>query len=332
VEFPAKFAVDATGPRGFLHKALGLAESDFPNFPPTQSLFGHFRDVARLDNETIASDGAPYPPEDAAVHHVLAGGWMWVLRFNNGITSAGFAVTNSLADRLRLSDGAGAWDRALSQLPTIGELFERASAVQPLRFMPRLSFRSPRMCGPWWVMLPSAAGFVDPLLSTGFPLALLGIYRLARILAGDWGSNRFTSAVETYARDTDAELDVASELVATLYANMGAFPTFTSLCMLYFAAASFAENAHRTGSGPRPAAFLLHDHPAFGPALRRLCRRALAGAHHGRGIGEDFGEEVRRAIEPINIAGLCDPSRRNWYPAVSSESAAGNPTSTHAPL
>ena len=35
----------------------------------------------------------PYPEDWAAVHHVIDEGWMYSLRFDDGITSAGFAVT-----------------------------------------------------------------------------------------------------------------------------------------------------------------------------------------------------------------------------------------------
>src|SRR5258707_2592977 len=41
----------------------------------------------------------------AAVHHVFDGGWVWVLRFNNGVTSAGIAATSATAKELRLSEG-----------------------------------------------------------------------------------------------------------------------------------------------------------------------------------------------------------------------------------
>src|SRR4029078_11066325 len=46
----------------------------------------------------------------------------------------------------------------------------------------RVAFRSARVSGPGWAMLPSAAGVIDPLLSTGFPLTLLGILRLLDLL------------------------------------------------------------------------------------------------------------------------------------------------------
>jgi FADH2 O2-dependent halogenase len=32
-----------------------------------------------------------------------------------------------------------------------------------------------------------------------------------------------------------------------------------------------------------------------------------------------LAEQVRRAIEPINVAGLADPARHNWYPVVAED-------------
>src|SRR5213075_964570 len=132
------------------------------------------------------SGEAPYPVDDAAVHHVFDGGWIWVLRFNNGITSAGVAATAKLANELRLEEGAPGWERLLKRLPTVAEHFSEAKAQLPLIHVPRLSFRTSAAAGPGWARLPSAAGFVDPLLSTGFPLTLLGISRLAKIIDEDW--------------------------------------------------------------------------------------------------------------------------------------------------
>jgi FADH2 O2-dependent halogenase len=110
VEFTAEFVVDATGPRGFLSRALELPEKTFDSMPPTQALFSHFRDVGPLlDAFSIPGRTPPYPPEQATVHHVFPGGWAWVLKFNNGITSAGVAATDALATELDFSSGEPAW-------------------------------------------------------------------------------------------------------------------------------------------------------------------------------------------------------------------------------
>jgi len=91
-----------------------------------------FRRRRRLDEMRSSElSASPYPADDAALHHVFDGGWIWVLRFSNGIVSAGCAVTGSLAAELRLSEGDSAWARLLSRLPTVREEFSAARPVLP---------------------------------------------------------------------------------------------------------------------------------------------------------------------------------------------------------
>ncbi len=305
----AKFLIDATGPRGFLHSALGLSESLLPDYPQTQALFSHFSQVQRLENSLSNCDELPpYPVDDAAVHHVFDGGWIWVLRFNNGLTSAGAAVTDPLAAHLRLHEGEPAWQRLLDLLPAVKQQFIGAKAERPLTHMPRLSFRSGALFGKRWALLPSAAGFVDPLLSTGFPLTLLGVFRLARALKHLDNPACFQSHLSSYAAQTDQELLAASRLVAALYRSMDDFSAFVPLSLLYFAAASYSETVRRLGHPALASGFLLHDHPTFGPAFGML------GIPNSYADSEDLAAKVRQAIEPINIAGLGNPDCRNWYP------------------
>lgn len=310
----ARFVVDATGPRGFLHRALAMEESPLPGFPATQALFSHFTGVGRFAEQISdhASELPPYPVDDAAVHHIFDGGWIWILQFNNGITSAGVAATDELASRLRLSEGPAAWQRLLDLIPALKNQFANSEAIQPFTYMPLVSFRSNAVAGKRWALLPSAAGFVDPLLSTGFPLTLLGVSRLAEIIERDWDKPEFTASLQSYASLTDNELVAAADLIAALYATMDSFPTFASLSMLYFAAASFSESARRLGKAHLAPSFLLHDDPRFGPLMRRCC--ALAKNNSAQLEMDDLAHEISQAIEPINIAGLANPHRRNWYP------------------
>ena len=312
--FSAKFVVDASGPRGFLHRALALKELELPDLPHTQALYSHFSGVDRLDHQPFASNGEspPYPVDDAAVHHVFDGGWIWVLQFNNGVTSAGIAATDQFAAEWKLTDGAEAWRRILCCIPSLQDQFANAKAQRPFTHIPRLSFRSATVAGRNWVLLPSAAGFVDPLLSTGFPLTLLGIDRLAESVAHDWDSPRFAARLQMYATRTDAELVATGRLIASLYANMSDFSTFVSLSLIYFAVASFSETARRLGKPHLAQSFLLHDHPRFGPTLVRLCERARQVRTQAE--SDEFSEDILRAIEPFNVVGLGDRDRCNWYP------------------
>lgn len=310
----ARFVIDATGPRGFLHRALGLTEGQLPSFPQTEAVYSHFAGVGRLDADAVQGGGetAPYPIDDAAVHHVFDGGWAWVLQFSNGLTSAGFAATGDAAEALRPREGAAAWSRLLERVPVLARQFRGARAVQPFRWIPQLAFRSEEVVGERWALLPSAAGFVDPLLSSGFPLTLLGIARMAEILERDWETERFGQGLRTYAVRTDGELLATARLVGGLYWNMGNFPVFASLTLLYFAAASFSETARRLGKPELAGSFLLHEDPVFGPECARLLGRA---ARLGDSLeAEELRQEIVRAIEPFNTGGFGDERRRNWYP------------------
>ena len=315
----AKFIVDATGPRGFLHRALQQEERALPGFPATQALYSHFTGVRRLADTPFhrTDDAPPYPIDAAAVHHVFDGGWIWVLQFNNGVTSAGVAASDRIAAELKFIDGEPAWQRLLDRIPALQAQFAAAKAVQPFTHMPRLSVRAAAMAGPQWAMLPSAAGFVDPLLSTGFPLTLLGVERLAAILEQDWAAGTFAASLESYAARTDRELLATARLIAALYATMNDFPVFAALSLHYFAAASYSEAARRLRKPHLASSFLLCEHPVFGPACVRLFDRAkqpMTAAESEQLIGD-----ILRAIEPINVAGLGRSSRRNWYPVEASD-------------
>jgi FADH2 O2-dependent halogenase len=314
VEFCARFVVDATGPRGFLHRALGLEETSLPDYPATQSLYSHFSGVERLEKtEFSRMEGPPpFPIDDAAVHHVFDGGWIWVLKFNNGMTSAGVAATDEFAAQLGFREGAAAWQRIVDRIPALRAQFAHARAERPFTHLPRLAFRSSAIAGERWALLPSAAGFVDPLLSTGFPLTLLGVTRVAEIIEGAWGAAHFASRLRDYARQTDQELLAAARLISALYRNMNRFDVFVALALLYFAAASFAEAARRLGKPQLAPSFLLCTHPEFGPACRQICDRA-------RHVIDDAEAEalianIHAVIDPINVAGLGRRDRRNWYP------------------
>jgi FADH2 O2-dependent halogenase len=309
----ARFVIDASGPGGFLHRALGLESIPFPGLPETEGLFTHFEGVRRLDEMGIftCADPPPYPADDAALHHVFAGGWIWVLRFNNRITSAGVAATPELARELRLSEGSPAWERLLDRFPTVRDQFADARPTLPFMHRQKLPFRSRVAAGPGWALLPSAAAFVDPILSTGFPLALLGLERLAEAMHADWGRPSFEEKLRRHGERTLFEADAAALLVSALYAQFHDFPAFASLTKLYFAAASYAESARRLGRPAMAGSFLSADHSTFGPALAACCRMALAGGSAGR---KALLAAIREAIEPLDVIGLGDASRRNWYP------------------
>jgi FADH2 O2-dependent halogenase len=322
IRLSSRFVVDASGPRGFMHHALGLNAAPLRWLPHTQGLYSHFEGVDRWD-ALAPSGGTPYRPDDAALHHVFPGGWIWMLRFNNGITSAGAALTNEVASTLDFTNPEAAWQELLARLPSVANQFRRARPVIPFMHAPRLAFRALKVHGRRWAMLPSAAGVIDPLLSTGFPLTLLGTLRLLKLLETTVDGSEREAALNEYGRITNAELDVTEQLVAALYANMNHAAIFKRLSLLYFAAASYSEAARRLGRPELAAGFLLHAHPTFGAEVSACA--ALARCQASDGERNALMQRIDRAIEPFDTAGLLDQSRKSWYPVLADDLLAGAP-------
>jgi FADH2 O2-dependent halogenase len=175
--------------------------------------------------------------------------------------------------------------------------------------------------GSRWALLPSAAGVIDPLLSTGFPLNLLGLHRLLDSLEA--GDRLDDEAGRAYARHTLDELDATERLVGALYAAMDDFELFKRTSLLYFAAASFSETVRRLGRPEQAPGFLLHADPRFGPDLR-ACAEAVALRLQGAARAELLSR-IDEAIAPYDVAGLGDRSREDRYPVRAEDLLAAAP-------
>lgn len=321
VSVRAAFVIDATGPRGFLSTHLGGGSVDPRWLPRTQGLYTHFEEVNLWASVAPPVGVPPYAPDDAALHHVFPGGWIWILRFNNGITSAGAALTDSVASAIGASEGAAAWQRLMSMFPSIGEQFQGSVPVLPFMHAPRIAYRTRVVAGDRWALLPSAAGVIDPLLSTGFPLTLLGLMRLLELIETTSPGDERSRALAAYSQATQDELDATEQLVAGLYGCMSDPLLFKRLSLLYFAAASFSETVRRLDRPDLAPGFLLHAHPVFGPELA-ACSAAASAAPDGA-AREALIARIDRAIEPFDTAGLLDRSRRDWYPVLAADLIAG---------
>ncbi len=87
------FVIDASGPGGFLARQLSIPSG--LNRVETHSALvaGHFSNVRLMSEVAPRLPEGPYPDDWAAVHHLIDEGWMYSLRFDHGVTSAGFALT-----------------------------------------------------------------------------------------------------------------------------------------------------------------------------------------------------------------------------------------------
>lgn len=308
----ARLLVDASGPGGFLNRELAIPAREGPL--RTWTLFSHFTGVARLSPllSRLGHDtGAhPYTCDDAAVHHVFDGGWMWHLRFEDGVVSAGFVFDAGAVKPDPSLSPSGEWALHVARFPTLAEAFREAAPLFPIQRIASLARLGARAAGPTWALLPHAAYFADPLLSGGIPHSLLAIERLAALLERGLDRADLSDALARYESDLLAEASALGSLVATCYGTFPCFEVFASWVMTYFVAASSLEAGRRAGRAQERAAGLLRFlEPEFRAALRAL-ERDLADAPRNPAV---FASRVADRLRPWNREGFCDPAANGLY-------------------
>jgi tetracycline 7-halogenase / FADH2 O2-dependent halogenase len=326
-ELRANFVIDASGPGGFLARELSIPSGLRRTETRAALVFSHF-DGMRLMNDVVPGmPVGPYADDWAAVHHIIDEGWMYSLRFDDGVTSAGFLLTPRGLSILALPSGVEAatlWQTLLERYPTLATIFAESTPLMPIAFRPLIQHRLTRATGDRWLLMPHAYAFVDPLFSTGIAWSLRAVERLA--LAFEESASRRgripdIAILARYGAMLAAEADQIDSMVAGSYEAMAHFDLFAAHAMLYFATVSFAEVSQRLtpDDGVAWRGFL----GVGDPALERLPREALrmlrqiterrgeVGASADR---RAFSEWINQSIAARNIAGLANPERRNLYP------------------
>ena len=324
-DFRTGFVVDASGPGGFLAKQLALPSGLDRTHTRSGLVFSHFESVRLMSEVVPGLPDGPYPDDWAAVHHLIDEGWMYSLRFDDGVTSAGFVLTpRALAelDTGMFSNAASLWQAMLYRYPTIAAAFADAMPRMPIAFRPLIQHRLTRAAGERWALLPHAYAFVDPLFSTGIAWSLRAVERLARGFEAARRGRRVPDGalLDRYDAMLSAEADQIDRVVAGAYEAMAHFELFVAQAMLYFAIVSFAEVTQRIASDDDVSwkGFLGVGDPQLERLpeesyvrLRALQRSGEACAANDR---RAFAEWVAEAIAPRNIAGLADARRNNLYP------------------
>lgn len=329
----AKFLIDASGKSAVLASHLRRRVSSSLHTSQSESLstqsraiFGHFRGVHRWQNMlsagNIAIDEHPFDCDQAAVHHLIEHGWMWQLRFDNGVTSAGFAIEPAFYSAIEMLSAEEQFQHILQHYPTLREQFADAECIAPssgLQATGRLQYFHGPAAGVGWACLPAAVGFVDPLHSTGIAHTLYSVRALTEIVAQhQLDPQSLAEPLQKYCERLEVELWLIDRLVYLSYGTLHDFDCFVASCMLYFAASTYAEVSGNTAAPGdwKDEAFLNASSPAF----RQIVEQAVVMLEHcrsGRVSWQEYPIAIERWIEPFNLVGLCNRTLKNMYRATS---------------
>jgi tetracycline 7-halogenase / FADH2 O2-dependent halogenase len=313
LQLEAGMLVDASGEAGFLRKHLRLEGREGELRTNSRSLFAHFHDVsswhAWLSERGARVNDHPFCCDHAALHQVLDEGWMWQLRFQNGVTSVGIALDAARCPPYPGQTPLEEWKWWLGQYPSLKEPLEKAVVVRPstgLHRTGRIQRWTSPAAGLDWVLLPNTAGFIDPLHSTGIAHTLSGVERLAGILAQHREGDSLHRALADYSDAIHHEIAFIDRLVSACYRSLHEFPLFVGAGMMYFAAATNYERRRRMEPGKPPSAFLGADDPEVLRAIAAVessLDRALASDCLPHDL-EQFQASLRDALNPLDHVGL----------------------------
>ena len=282
VSCKADFLIDATGGAN----PLDIAQDNSGMRTNSRVIYSHFEGVVPW-GDLHGKPQHPYPCHDSALHHIFRGGWMYVLHFDNGVTSAGFVLDCTE----RPND---TWDSLMDEFPHIKKQFKNAKSTMPLVETKRLQRCATEIVRKNWAMLPNSAYCIDAFYSTGNAHTLCCIDRLVQCL-GD------VSRLRAYEIQMKEEISLIDQLVHGSYSCLHEFDTFVNFAMLYFAGADFSERRVKENA---QVGFLNSNDESYKSIVSRWYNCVI----EGKSV-----ENLGKAIEPWNMVGLCDPDKQNMY-------------------
>ena len=222
-----------------------------------------------------------------------------MLRFNNGITSAGAALTDpacgkSYRVRRRTLHGSGCCDA----LPSVREQFRAARATLPFVARAARGLPLPRSGRRQVGAAALGRGRDRSAALDWFPAHPARHRTVARRSRNHRAGSRAAGGARATTRARrNTELDVTEQLVGSALRVMADPALFKRLSLLYFAAASYSETVRRLARPHLAPGFLLNEHPQFGVEVRDCAGpRCRCAARHGPGRAFRAHRSRHRAV------------------------------------
>jgi flavin-dependent dehydrogenase len=158
-EIRAKYVIDASGRNTVIGQQLGLknAYDHLKKF----SCFGHYEGVQRDEGN------------DAGLTRLVRAKnhWFWLIPIDDTRTSIGVVMDVTDYKVLKKSPEA-TLEWAIEDSPLMTERMRDARRVSPVHAAGDYSYRNRQLTGSRWMLAGDAAGFIDPIFSTGVFLAI----------------------------------------------------------------------------------------------------------------------------------------------------------------
>jgi flavin-dependent dehydrogenase len=171
------------------------------------SVFAHYENIDRL------------PGRDATLIRMVRGldRWFWMIPLTDTRTSIGVVMDTATFRETKLTPQA-ALDRFIAEQPLMTERMKNAVRVSQVYSAGDYSYRNLRLSGERWLMVGDAAGFIDPVFSSGVFLAIMSAEKAAETLdAVLRDESKRRRLFEEYSRTVNRVMDIYLTFVNAWY-------------------------------------------------------------------------------------------------------------------
>src|SRR5947208_1433042 len=145
--------------------------------------------------------------------------WFWTIPLTETRTSVGVVMDTALFRASKLAPQT-ALEAFMAEQPLMVERMQNAARVSPVYSAGDFSYRNTRLAGDRWLLAGDAAGFIDPVFSSGVFLAIMSAEKAAdtleEVLRDESKRKRLFNK---YSRTVNQIMDIYLTFVNSWYRN-----------------------------------------------------------------------------------------------------------------
>jgi len=203
----ARYLLDCSGRQTILGNYFNLKKTydHLQKF----SVFAHYDNVDRL------------PGIDATLIRMIRGldYWFWMIPLTDTRTSIGVVMDTATFRSAKLTPEA-ALEQFIADQPLMLDRMQNAERVSPVYSAGDYSYRNSRLYGDRWLLAGDAAGFIDPVFSSGVFLAIMSAEKAADTVNEALGDeSRRHRLFRKYSRRVNRIMDMYLTFVNSWYSG-----------------------------------------------------------------------------------------------------------------
>jgi len=199
----ARFVIDAAGHGTFLGQKIG-GKSDVEELRRV-AVFSHYKNVLRDEGREGGN----------TVIVVLRDAWFWLIPLSEELMSVGLVLNRDHFLKCGLQP-LELLEQTIAKTPYVAERMKSSELLMEVKVRRDFSYRMKSVAGENFVMAGDAAGFLDPIFSTGVMLAMDSGARAADAVAEKLESGSM-KLLNRYERDSQVSIDRYFRFIANFY-------------------------------------------------------------------------------------------------------------------